>query len=145
MASKKRLLADIYRRRDDRFPFRGSWVYCGEWTRPELRTFGRSRESRTRNTPVLRPIIEVLSPPDPASGLERLEIHFQERLLVDAGCREYRPHLVLDCIGRKGVIQINMDHGETAINVLLGEDRWKGEMRFMRVLFLFWPGIMACD
>jgi len=90
-----------------------------------------------RNTRLLREIIEVLSLPHDA--LVHLERHFDHRLILDAGnvdvvaelaaqlrlrvASEECP-LVLDYIASKGMVSINLDVVEQAVNELLGEDRF---------------------
>jgi len=90
-----------------------------------------------RNTPLLKEIVNVLSlPPD---ALEQLEHHFATRLIFDAGsvdtieaaAKQLRLSItkdecsmVLDYIARKGMVGITVDVVETAINELLGEDRF---------------------
>ncbi len=94
----------------------------------------------TRNAPVLREIIAVLSTEldDAPSALDRLENHFHDRLLVDVGniatvnihAGQLRLRItadecpvVLDHIAEVNVVSITVDHVETAINVLF-EDRF---------------------
>jgi hypothetical protein len=89
-----------------------------------------------RNTPILREIVAVI---DQAQALERLEIHFQHRLLVDAGnvqtiataADRLRLRItteecaaVLDFIADHQMVVITVDVVETAINELLGEERF---------------------
>ena len=90
-----------------------------------------------RNTNILGEIIEVLSlTPE---HLARLEGHFDHRLILDAGntqtvvdcARQLRlrveadeRHAVLDYIASKGMVGINIDVVEEAVNSLLGEDRF---------------------
>jgi hypothetical protein len=74
-----------------------------------------------------------------ATALHRLEHHFQERLLVDVGnvntvggyAEQLRLRItdderstVLDYIGEKQTVALNIDVVETAINELLGWDRF---------------------
>jgi hypothetical protein len=90
-----------------------------------------------RNTPLLREIIEVLQLPHDA--LAHLERHFNHRLIVDAGntstieahAKTLRLRVapderqaVLDYIASKGMVGINIDVVEDAVNSLLGEDRF---------------------
>jgi hypothetical protein len=90
-----------------------------------------------RNTKILEEIVNVLHLPHDA--LVHLERHFDRRLLVDAGnvdtieahakqlrlrVEEEECGAVLDYIASKGMIGINIDVGEDAINSLLGEDRF---------------------
>ena len=95
----------------------------------------------TRNTPVLREIIEVLSSDldDAPHALDQLEAHFHDRLLVDAGngatvstyaeelrlltTPEERPK-VLDYIAERKMVVITIDVVENAINELLGQERF---------------------
>lgn len=94
----------------------------------------------TRNTQVLKQIIEALGDQLPASAdaLTRLEEHFQDSLLIVAGnvtqVAEYAEQLrlaittvecglVLDHIGSESLAGINIDQVETAINTLF-EDRF---------------------
>lgn len=95
----------------------------------------------TRNTPVLREIVDVLFPAldEQATALHRLEGHFHDRLLVDVGnmetVGEYAEQLrlritkdelftVLDYIGEKQMVMITIDVAETAINERFGWDRF---------------------
>ena len=91
-----------------------------------------------RNTPLLEEIVNVLSLPHDAT-LRKLEHHFQQRLIVDAGDvntieaaaqqlrlrvdREECP-LVLDYIASKDMVGITVDVVEQAINEQLGEERF---------------------
>ena len=94
----------------------------------------------TRNTPVLREIIEVLSSEldDAPHALDQLEGHFHDRLLIDAGnvttvsahaeqlrlrITDDECSLVLDHIAEANMVSITVDHVETAINELF-EDRF---------------------
>ena len=94
-----------------------------------------------RNTQILEEIIEVLAPQlaDKASALARLEDHFQNQYLVNAGDVQFvassaeqlrlaitreECSLVLDHIANKSMVTITVDHVEAAINELLGEDRF---------------------
>ena len=92
-----------------------------------------------RNTQILEHIINVLTPPDKASALAQLEEHFKDRYLVDAGDVQFTASaaeqlrlnitteecsMVLNYIASKAVVGITVDHVETAINSLLGEDRF---------------------
>ena len=94
----------------------------------------------TRNTPVLREIIEVLFTEldDAPNALDVLESHFHDRLLINAGSvttvaayaeqlrlrttADERP-VVLDHIATTNAVSITVDHVETAINELF-EDRF---------------------
>lgn len=95
----------------------------------------------TRNTPVLREIIDVLFTDldEQATALQRLESHFHDRLLVDVGnttsVSEYAEQLrlritedersiVLDYIAQQKMVVVTIDHVENAINDLLGWDRF---------------------
>lgn len=94
-----------------------------------------------RNTQILEEIIEVLAPQlaDKASALALLEDHFKKQYLVNAGDVQFiesaaeqlrlnitreECSLVLDAIARKSMVGMTVDHVETAINELLGEDRF---------------------
>lgn len=94
----------------------------------------------TRNTPVLRTIVDVLFTDldEQATALNRLENHFHDRLLVDVGnvatVGEYAERLrlritvdersmVLDYIAEHQMIIITIDVVETAVNDLF-EDRF---------------------
>ena len=94
-----------------------------------------------RNTPILREIIEVLALQlaDRKSALAQLEDHFKHQYLLNAGdvhfvastAKQLRLNitreecsLVLDHIASKSMVGITVDHVETAINELLGEDRF---------------------
>ena len=94
-----------------------------------------------RNTPILKEIIEALSTEldDAAYAQDRLESHFHDRLLVDAGnvatIGTYAEQLrlkitedewstVLDYIAEKQMVLVTIDVVETAINDLLGWDRF---------------------
>ena len=95
---------------------------------------------RTRNTPVLQEIVEVQNTEldDHTTALNRLENHFHDRLLVDAGnfpiIGEYAEQLrlritedersiVLDYIAEQKMVVVTIDVVETAINSLF-EDRF---------------------
>ena len=95
----------------------------------------------TRNTPVLREIVDILFTDldEQATALNRLENHFHDRLLVDAGnvatVGEYAEQLrlritederssVLDYIAEKNMVVVTIDVVENAINELLGWDRF---------------------
>ena len=95
----------------------------------------------TRNTPVLREIVDVLFTEldEQGTALHRLEGHFQHRLLVDAGnvamVGEYAEQLrlritedeggiVLDYIAEQKMVVVTIDIVEDAINELLGWDRF---------------------
>ena len=94
----------------------------------------------TRNTPVLQEIVDVLFTEldEQATALNRLEHHFHDRLLVDAGnvaiVGEYAEQLrlnitedecstVLDYIAEQKMVVVTIDILETAINDLF-EDRF---------------------
>jgi hypothetical protein len=89
----------------------------------------------TRNTPVFQEVLEAISPDvvDTASALNRLEIHFQDRLIVEAGnvtsvrssAAQLRLHItddecstVLDEIARRGMAVVTVDVVEEVINDL---------------------------
>ena len=95
----------------------------------------------TRNTPVLREIVDVLftDVDEQTTALNRLEHHFQHRLLVDVGnvvtVGEYAEQLrlriaederstVLDYIAEQRMVVLTIEHVEAAINSLLGWDRF---------------------
>lgn len=95
----------------------------------------------TRNSPVLREIIDVLFTDldEQATALNRLEHHFHDRLLVDVGnvgtvgayAEQLRLHIteeerstVLDYIAEQKMVVVTIDIVETAINELLGWDRF---------------------
>lgn len=90
----------------------------------------------TRNTPVLQEIVDVLftEVDEQAATLARLEHHFRDRLLVEAGnvaavstyaeqlrlgITEDERLVVLDHIGEQRMVVVNVDIVETAINELL--------------------------
>ena len=94
----------------------------------------------TRNTPVLREIVDVLftGVDEQMAALNRLEHHFRDRLLVDVGnvntVAEYAEQLrlnitedersvVLNYIAEKNMVMVNTDVVEDAINGLF-EDRF---------------------
>ena len=94
-----------------------------------------------RNTPILQEITDVLFTEldEQAMVLNRLESHFQHRLLVNVGdvntVGEYaiqlRLHItedersvVLDYIGEKQMVMVNIDTVEDAINERFGWDRF---------------------
>ena len=94
-----------------------------------------------RNTPILQEITDVLFSEldEQATALNRLEHHFHDRLLVDAGnvstVGEYAEQLrlritederpvVLDYIAKKQMVAVNIDIVETAINERFGWDRF---------------------
>ena len=91
-----------------------------------------------RNTQILEEIVNVLRLPHGA--LVHLEGHFDDRLILDAGNTtviaahakalrlRVEPHelgAVLDYIAAQGMVGINLDVVEEAINSLLGEDRFQ--------------------
>ncbi len=95
----------------------------------------------TRNTPVLREIVDVLFTEldQQATALHRLEHHFRDRLLVDAGnvatvgayaeqlrlrITEDERSTVLDYIAEQKMVEVTIDVVEEAINSLLGWDRF---------------------
>lgn len=95
----------------------------------------------TRNAVVLREIVDVLftSVDEQAAALNRLEHHFRNRLLVDAGnvaaVAEYVEQLrlqitederstVLDYIAEKQKVTVNIDAVADAINERFGWDRF---------------------
>ena len=95
----------------------------------------------TRNTPVLREIIEVLSSEldDAPYALDQLESRFHDRLLVDVGnvnsVGQYAEQLrlritkeersvVLDHIADQKMVSITIDVTEMAINERFGWDRF---------------------
>ena len=94
-----------------------------------------------RNTPILQEITDVLfaNLDEQATALHRLETHFHDRLLVDAGnatdvgtyaeqlrlrITEDERSIVLDHIGQQKMVAVNIDIVETAINELLGWERF---------------------
>lgn len=96
---------------------------------------------RTRNTAVLQEIVDILFTEldVQTTALNRLEQHFHDRLLTDAGnvavVGEYAEQLrlsvtederstVLDYIAEKKMVTITVDVVEDAINSLLGWDRF---------------------
>ena len=95
----------------------------------------------TRNTSVLRTIVEVLftEVDEQTTALNRLEHHFRDRLLMDAGnvftIGEYAEQLrlqitederatVLDYIAEEKMVVVTIDIVEEAINSLLGWNRF---------------------
>ena len=95
----------------------------------------------TRNTPILQEITDVLftDVDEQTTALNRLENHFHDRLLVDAGSvvivGEYAEQLrlritederatVLDYIAEQRMVVVTIDVVEDAINKLLGQDRF---------------------
>ena len=89
-----------------------------------------------RNTPILQEIVGVIHQ---QQALERLEMHFQDRLLVVAGnvqtvataAHALRLRVtteecaaVLDYIADRQMVMVTVDVIEAAINELLGEDRF---------------------
>ncbi len=94
----------------------------------------------TRNTSVLREVVEVLGPQLVYAeyALNTLERHFASRLIVDAGnvvtvaayaeqlrlqITEQEYSKVLDHIAEQQMATVTIDHVETAINELF-EDRF---------------------
>ena len=94
-----------------------------------------------RNTPILQEIVDILFTEldEQATALNRLENHFHDRLLVDAGnvttVGEYAEQLrlsitederltVLDYIAEQKMAVVTIDIVEVAINELLGWDRF---------------------
>lgn len=95
----------------------------------------------TRNTPVLRTIVDVLftEVDEQATALNRLEHYFGDRLLLVVGdvhsvatyAEQLRLHvteeersIVLDYIGEKRMVVITIDTVEEAINERFGWDRF---------------------
>ena len=94
----------------------------------------------TRNTPVLREVVEVLGPQLSYAqyALNTLERHFANRFIVDAGnvvtvaayaeqlrlqISEQECSTVLDHIAEEKMVMVTIDHVETAINALF-DDRF---------------------
>ena len=94
-----------------------------------------------RNTPILQEIIDVLftDVDEQTTALTRLESHFQNRLLMDAGnvgtVGEYAEQLrlritederstVLDYIAEQKMVMVTIDIVEAAINERFGWDRF---------------------
>ena len=94
-----------------------------------------------RNTPILQEIVDVLFTEldEQAAALNRLETHFHDRLLVDAGnvatVGEYAEQLrlrvtederstVLDYIAEQKMVVITINIVEDAINERFGWDRF---------------------
>jgi tRNA U34 2-thiouridine synthase MnmA/TrmU len=94
-----------------------------------------------RNTPILKEIINALDSEldDTEYALDRLESHFHDSLLVNAGnvtkvstfAEQLRLRVaseecskVLDYIGEHQMVLITIDVVENAINELLGWDRF---------------------
>ena len=94
-----------------------------------------------RNTALLKEIVTTLDTEldDPEYVLDVLESHFHDALLVNAGTvftiGEYAKQLplviteaersvVLDYIGEKQMVMVNIDTVETAINERFGWDRF---------------------
>ena len=92
----------------------------------------------TRNTPVLRTIVDVLftEADEQTTALHRLEQHFRDRLLVDVGnvstVGEHAEQLrlritedehsdVLDYIAEQKMVVVTIDVVEDAINALFEE------------------------
>jgi hypothetical protein len=90
-----------------------------------------------RNTPILREIVQVLSPEleDSEYALDRLENHFQDRLIVDAGdaatvgswatqlrlqITQEECSMVLDAIAEQKMVSVTVDHVETVVYDLFG-------------------------
>ena len=95
----------------------------------------------TRNTPVLREMVDVLytEVDEQTAALVRLEHHFRDRLLVDAGnvaavtiyaeqlrlrITEDERSTVLDYIAEKQMVAVTIDVVEDAINERFGWDRF---------------------
>jgi hypothetical protein len=91
----------------------------------------------TRNTPILQEVIEVISPyvANAELALNRLEIHFHHRLLVEAGnvtlvgsfATQLRLRItdeecatVLDEIAKQKMVAITLDDVETVVYDLFG-------------------------
>ena len=87
----------------------------------------------TRNTPLLRQIVEILSLSDEEGALASLEEHYCDSLLIDAGNIETvakmaedlrlaitteECHTVLDHIASEALAAINIDTVEEVINDL---------------------------
>ena len=94
-----------------------------------------------RNTPILKEIVEVISPQFYLKeyALRQLEDHFHDRLLVDVGnvftideyATQFRLNItedersvVLNYIAEKQMVTVTIDVVEDAINELLGWDRF---------------------
>ena len=92
-------------------------------------------EQNTRNTPLLSAIIGVIADllPDKTSALARLEEHFRDNLILNAGNTDFVASTaenlrlaitteecpaVLDYIAQKSMVAINIEHVDTAINEL---------------------------
>jgi hypothetical protein len=106
----------------------------------------------TRNTPVLREIVDVLftEVDDQTIALTRLEHHFRDRLLVDAGnvaavgtyAEELRLRItederstVLDHIAEQRMVVVNLDIVEVAINELFVDrfiEPWREKRGWLR-------------
>ena len=95
----------------------------------------------TRNTAVLSEVVDVLfvGVDEQATALTRLEHHFRDRLLVDAGnaavvgvyAEQLRLRItanerstVLDYIGQQKMVMVTIDKVEDAINEHFGWDRF---------------------
>ena len=89
----------------------------------------------TRNTSVLRKVVDVLftQVDDQTTALDRLEHHFRDRLLIDAGdvatvgtyaeelrlrITEDERSVVLNYVAERWVVVVNIDIVEAAINDL---------------------------
>ena len=95
----------------------------------------------TRNNAVLREVVDILftEVDDQATALAKLEHHFRNRLLVDAGdvatvgtyadelrlriTEDERP-IVLDYVAEKQLVMVNIDVVEDTINERFGWDRF---------------------
>lgn len=91
----------------------------------------------TRNTPVLREVITVLTPyvTTPTDALDTLETHFQSRLIADAGSvasvrssaiqlrlsiTDDECAVVLDEVVRRKLVMVTLDHVEETVYDLFG-------------------------
>ena len=87
----------------------------------------------TRNTPVLELIVKTLGESAPPDGLEKLEAHFHDQLLMLVGDTAHvadfaeqlrlaittpEQFIVLDHIGKESLVGMSIDHVEEAINTL---------------------------
>ena len=112
-----------------------------KYLRAETNGFNQGGHMSTRNSKVLQEVVDVLftDSGEQATALHRLEHHFHNRLLVNAGnittVGEYAEQLrlritederatVLDYIAEKRMLMINVDVVEDAINERFGWDRF---------------------